>query len=437
MAKIFYSEVDDFLRKEDRHKILENSNNIYNVDWQEIIPDKNNNWLTEGLQMDWDNFNSIGNKEAKSGIANAIFKIFSNGSKTNRDAWVFNFNKQSLSLKIKKMIEFYNEQVWKYSQIATTLQKERLLEFVDNFVDNDETKISWSGDLKESLIRNHFAIFKEENIRLSFYRPFTKEYLYFDRLLNNRVYQLPKIFPLNVIEKENLVICVSGLGSLKPFHSLMVNYIPELSIVSTSQCFPFYTYNEDGTNRRENITDWALNEYRQHYKDENITKWDIFYYIYGTLHKPEYRTKYAANLRRELPRIPFYDDFWKNSEAGKKLADLHVNYEEQPEYPLTKIEAPGKQLDYRVEKMKLSKDKQTIIYNDFLSLTGIPLEAYEYKLGNRSALEWIIDQYQIKTDKRSGIVNDPNRTDEPDYIIKLIGKIVTVSIETVKIVKEL
>jgi predicted helicase len=230
---------------------------------------------------------------------------------------------------------------------------------------------------------------------------------------------------------------VSGQGSSKPFQAIMVNKISCMDLLEKTQCFPFYTYNEDGTGRKENISDWALNEYKEHYKDETITKWDIFYYIYGVLHKPEYRTKYAANLRRELPRIPYYDDFRNYSEAGKKLAVLHVNYEDQPEYNLTKIEAPGKQLDYRVEKMRLSKDKTTLVYNDFLTLTGIPLETYEYKLGNRSALDWIIDQYQVKIDKRSGIVNDPNRSDEPDYILKLIGKIVTVSLETVKIVREL
>jgi predicted helicase len=206
---------------------------------------------------------------------------------------------------------------------------------------------------------------------------------------------------------------------------------------SSYQCFPFYTYNEDGTGRKENISDWGLAQYIEQYKDETITKWDIFYYIYGVLHTPAYKEKYAANLRRSLPRIPFYDDFWKYSKAGRELADLHINYEQQPEYYLNKIEAPGKQLDWKVEKMRLSKDKQTLVYNNFLTLTGIPLEAYEYKLGNRSALEWIIDQYQVKTDKRSGITNDPNRADEQDYIYHLIGKIITVSIETMKIVKGL
>jgi len=167
-----------------------------------------------------------------------------------------------------------------------------------------------------------------------------------------------------------------------------------------------------------------------------ITKWDIFHYTYGLLHHPEYREKYAANLKRELPRIPFAPDFRAFAEAGKRLADLHVNYEDQPEYGLETIET-GPTLDWKVEKMKLSKDKTQLIYNDFLTLAGIPPEVYEYKLGNRSALEWIVDQYRVKTDKRSGIVSDPNRADDPEYTVRLIKKVVTVSLETVKVVKEL
>lgn len=207
--------------------------------------------------------------------------------------------------------------------------------------------------------------------------------------------------------------------------------------VSGTQCFPFYTYNEDGTNQRENITDWALEQFRTHYKDSSITKWDIFYYVYGVLHHKGYREKYAANLKRELPRIPFAPDFKAFAKAGQTLADLHINYEQQAEYPLEKVENPKEVLDWRVEKMKLSKDKTAIIYNNFLTLANIPKEAFDYRLGNRSALDWIIDQYQVTTDNRSGIVNDPNREDDPEYIVRLIGQIVTVSLETVTIVNSL
>lgn len=180
-------------------------------------------------------------------------------------------------------------------------------------------------------------------------------------------------------------------------------------------------------------------------KTTPITQWDIFHYIYALLHHPTYRERYAANLRRELPRIPFVKDpstslgasFWSFAEAGKKLATLHVEYEKQKRYNLEIIESKVGHLNYRVEKMKLSKDKRTLIYNDFFKLGGIPRDVFEYRLGNRSALEWIIDQYQISTDKRSGITNDPNRTDDPEYIMRLIGQVITVGLETVKIVKGL
>ena len=241
---------------------------------------------------------------------------------------------------------------------------------------------------------------------------------------------------------------------------------------------PLFAYAEDGTHRRENITDWALKQFRSHYGDPSITKWDIFHYVYAVLHHPEYRERYAANLRRELPRIPFVgtttlndchsesasageesavasarkkqiprsarndklsvvDVFRTFVKAGQRLAEIHVHYERQPEYPLTKTEKAGEKLDYRVEKMKLSKDKTTLVYNRFLTLSEIPPETYEYRLGNRSALEWIVDQYQVSTDKRSGIVNDPNREDDPQYILRLIGQVIRVSLETVKIVKSL
>ena len=214
--------------------------------------------------------------------------------------------------------------------------------------------------------------------------------------------------------------------------------IPDFDLAfEKNQCFPFYTYDEDGTNRRENITDWALERFRTHYQDDTITKWDIFHYNYGLLHHPDYREKYEANLKRDLPHIPLVKDFWGFAEAGARLADLHVNYESQPEYELKFIQNPDAQLNWRVEKMKLSRDKTSLIYNDFLTLSGIPPKAHDYRLGTRSALGWVVDQYRVKTDKRSGIVNDPNRADDPQYIVKLIGQVITVSLETVDIVENL
>ena len=308
---------------------------------------------------------------------------------------------------------------------------------VDNFVVYDNRKISWSEGLKRNLQRGKTADFSQEKVRISLYRPFTKSNLYFDRIMTERVYVFPSTFPTPETETENRVICVSGLGSNKPFQTLMTGIIPESQILEKTQCFPFYTYDEDGTNRRENITDWALTQFREHYRDETITKRDIFHYIYALLHHPDYRERYQANLKRDLPHLPYTPDFWGFAKAGGRLGEIHINYEEAEEYPLRFIETPDTQLNWNVQKMKLSKDNTQIIYNDFLTLDGIPANALKYKLGNRSALEWIINQYRIKTDKRSGITNNPNRADDPQYIIKLIKKVLTVSLETVQIVEGL
>jgi len=277
------------------------------------------------------------------------------------------------------------------------------------------------------------------NLRKSLYRPFTQMYLYFDKYLDERRYQMPFIFPTIATEARNQAICVPGNGGRTNFWTFISCQIPSLSLTSidTNQCFPFYTYAEDGSNRCENITDWALAQFQQRYGDSSqapLTKWDIFHYVYALLHHPDYRTKYAANLRRELPRIPFVQDFWAFAQAGARLAAIHVHYEAQPEYPLTVVEKPDQPLDWRVERMKLNKEKTSLVYNDFLTLDGIPPAVFDYKLGNRSALEWIVDQYRVSVDTRSGITNDPNQADDPQAIVRLIGQVITVSLETVQLV---
>jgi predicted helicase len=341
-----------------------------------------------------------------------------------------NFSQIELIKNIRKTIGEYNDHVSRWSRLVTKPK-------IDDFVENDDTKISWSDSLKRFVERRINIDYDKDAIRANLYRPFTKSYLYFDKHLNERRYKYPKIYPIVKTIKENKVLCMNGVGMNKPFHIIATDVIPDVQLTPNGQTFPFYTYAEDGSNRTENISDWALEEFRKQYNDPSITKWDIFHYVYGFLHHPGYRAKYAANLRRELPRQPFAPDFHAFAKAGKRLAEIHVHFEDQPEYPLLQIENPLKPLDWRVEKMKLSPDKTALIYNDFLTLTGIPLAVYDYKLGNRSALEWIIDQYRVKTDPRSGITNDPNNPADPDYIVRLIKKIVTVSLETVQIVNGL
>jgi predicted helicase len=430
---IYYARIDEFWRKEQKYDFLDETENHGGVDWREIKPDSNNTWLTEELQDDFGAFLPLGTKEVKARDGEAIFKIFSNGVKTNRDAWAYNFSPDEVSRNICRTIETYNEHVLKWTQISPRPR-------VDDFVLKDDATIAWSRDLKLDLQREKYAEFAKSKIRHALYRPFIKESLYFDKVLNEEVYQFHHILPSLQCEMENRVICVNRTTE-KPFSCLATDMIPDLVMTggfgSPTQCFPLYTYEEDGSTRRDNITLWAMVQFKQHYKDESITELDIFYYVYGILHYPQYREKYAANLRRELPRIPFAPDFRGFAGAGERLAELHVNYEEQEEYPLEMVENEEVPLDWRVEKMKLSKDRTQIIYNDFLTLAGIPAKVFEYRLGNRSALEWIVDQYRIKTDKRSGIVNDPYRPDDPQYIVRLIKKVVTVSLETVKIVEGL
>lgn len=437
-AKIYYARVGEFWRKEEKYDFLNQKAQRSNVEWEEVKPDSKHNWLTEGMSEEFDSFVPMGIKDEGAG---KIFKQYSLGVSTNRDTVVYDFSKVMLEERVEQFCDDYNAEVIRFKIKGKPRD-------IDNFVNYE--KIQWSSTLKNHLQREDSVEFTKDKVRAVLYRPFTSMFLYYDSILLDRPAHFKEIFPIPSAEAENRAICVSGVGSFRPFHSLMIRIIPCLDMLEKTQCFPFYTYDEDGCNRRENITDWALERFREHYQSpqpplvrgdergDQITKWDIFHYVYGLLHHPGYRKKYAANLKRELPRIPFAPDFWTFADAGKRLADLHVNYEDQPEYELEEIENPDTpHLNYRVEKMKLSKDKTQLIYNDLITLAGIPEEVYQYRLGNRSALEWIIDQYRVKTDKRSGIVSDPNRADDEQYIIRLIKKVVTVSVETVEVVKEL
>ena len=435
---LYYYQTDELWNKKQKFDFLNESQHAGGVTWDSIQPDARHTWLTEGLHAEFDTFIPMGSKAAKAvrdDLANVIFKTYSNGVKTNRDAWVYNFNRNALTKNISRTVDTYNTEVVRWGQ-----QMDRDAN-LDDFVVSNDKKIKWSSTLKQKLQSGQITAFADTKIRRSLYRPFAKLNLYFDRMMNDRVLVFPFIFPTPETEIENRVIIVSDHGFRAEFNALMTNLIPDVHTLSARdsfQCFPFYTYDEDGTNRSENITDWALTHFQTHYRDDTITKWDIFHYNYGLLHHPDYRQKYEANLKRDLPHIPFAENFWGFAEAGALLADLHVNYESQPEYDKLKfIQNPDIPLDWCVEKMKLSKDKTQLVYNKFLTIDGIPSKVFDYRLGNRAALEWVIDQYRVKTDKRSGIVNDPNRADDPQYIVKLIGKVITVSLETVEIVNTL
>lgn len=344
-AKIYYARMDEFWRKEEKFDYLEKVQHIGNVEWEDIKPDKKHTWLTGELEDDFETFIPLGTKKTKSAkgdVSDCLFKIYSRGAETARDEWAYNYDSQELSKNIQAFINFYNQQVYKWKN------EKKEGDTVDSFVSYDETKIKWSSRLKECLNSGITVEFSQDKIRNSIYRPFTRQYLYFDSALTHRRGQFPLIFPAESNEKENQVIAVTNHSQI-PFVVQITNSIPEQAIGGrTGQCFPFYTYDEDGTNRQENITDWALEQFRNQYQDPTITKWDIFYYTYSILHHPDYRERYAANLKRELPRIPFAPEFHPFVTAGKRLAEIHINYEKQPEYRLKHLENKDIPIDWRV-----------------------------------------------------------------------------------------
>ena len=441
---IFYNNEAEHGSKTQKFHFLKTHKNVGNITWKEIQPNEKHTWLTKGLHADFDTLIPMGTKEAKKQKGTAkttegvIFKNFSLGVSTNRDFWVYNFNQDALHDNVQRTIETYTAELDRWRR-----QKPPKPE-IDDFVFYDEKRIKWSRDLKRKLKGGKITEYADQKIKNSLYRPFIKTNLFLDKVLIDSPGQFPVIFPTTQSEMENRVICIGGYGR-KEFAVLMSDLIPNLNLYGDPQrAFPFYTYSKEGKIRRENITDWALKAFKTHYCDNSISKWDIFYYNYGILHHPDYRERYQEDLKRSMPRIPFAEDFWAFVEGGKQLADLHINYESVPKYTgLTLKETQNMPLDLRVEKMKLSRDKTRIEYNDFLTIEGIPIETHNYRLGTRSALEWVVDQYKLKVDKDtkkykgSYIVRDPNSKEKPRYIVDLIARIITVSLETVKIIENL
>ena len=478
------------------------------AEWRAPVADAKNSWVAITHADEYASFIPTASPSARSGSSASptIFKAFSRGIETCRDEWAYDFNVETLERKIQTLADNYNSEVdrWRRNDKPDNL---------DDFVTNDPTRVKWCSRLKQALRQELYAEFHAGRIKGALYRPYSKRFVYVDPILTHRRGVFPRTFPNAESERDNRILWLKS-GMDWPFFALASNRVVDVLPQGGSQCFPFYTYDEDGTNRRENFTDWALQHFRQRYHDATITKWDIFYYVYGILHHPEYRSKYAENLKRELPRIPLLgggvaqtsasqevcglsdapatdrrpsgnprsalpgaepvilrseapknltlkedkeqeilrsaqDDrgdrgrsgggvFWAVSRAGKELTQLHINYEKLEPYPLRFLENRDVPLSYRVDdKMRLSKDKASVNVNKSLTLAGIPPEAFGYRLGNRSALEWVIDQYQVTEDKKSGIHSDPNRADDPEYIVRLIGQVIRVSLETVRIVNNL
>lgn len=469
-GQIYFYDIGDYLTREQKlTKItaLASINGITALNaWQPITPDQHNDWLS---QRD-DSFNdyiSLGDKKDKNAIT--LFENYSRGLETNRDAWCFNSSIQKLEKNIVGMITFYNKEVERFKKVTN---KSALS--VDNFINNEPNKISWNRGLKSDLIKEKFYSFDKQNIIKSLYRPYSKQWVYFAHGINAYLNQLPKIFPNKIM--NNLLICVTGIGAGKEFCVLITDKIPEVHTVSTGQCFPLYLYekgdpkeqtanttadmfatvaketNADIYTRKEGISDAGLAHFQAAYPNQTISKEDIFYYVYGLLHSEDYKERYADNLTKELPRIPCvksFVDFTAFSEAGRALAELHLNYESQPLYPVT-LDTGKKSLaeltdnDYYVTKMKFAKkgEKETVIYNNLITIKNIPTAAYDYIVNGKPALEWVMERQGVTTHKESGIINDANdwakeTMHNAKYPLELFQRVITVSLATLKIVNNL
>lgn len=451
-AEIYYHDIGDYLSREEKLEIIKKVGSVMSKNFEPIVlkPNEHNDWLNQRNEI-FETFISIGDKNAKN--IQKFFEIYSGGVVTSRDTWCYNFSKNCLTKKMKETIQFYNNQRFNYFR-----QKELELE---KFIDTDSTKISWSRALKNNLKNNKDILFDTKNIYDGIYRPFSKQRGYIDKNFNEMLYQLPKIYPTSQI--TNITISVSGTGSSKEFSSFITDKIPCLDMIEKSQNFPLYWYEERKENtvpqmnlfdnqnddkdkyiRHDGITDFIHQQAKEKY-GHKVTKEDIFYYVYGILHSEDYRTKFAADLKKLLPRIPLVDktdDFWAFSNAGRDLAKLHLNYEDQA--PLSSVKVSGEESgNFKVTKMKFrsKEDKSEIIYNDSIKISNIPAEAYDYVVNGKSAIEWILDRYQVTINKDSQIKNDPNDWAEehnhPRYILDLLLSVISLSVATVKIVKSL
>ena len=468
-GQIYFHDIGDYLSREEKLKKVAEFKSLKGITavegWTGITPDEHGDWLNQ-RDSSFDTFIEIGNK--KNSLATSIFVNFSLGVISNRDAWCYQFSESKLINNIKGLIDFYeNERV----RVVPLLKEDNSQE-VGSRINNDSKQISWTRALKNDLKRDKKLSYEDSSIRKALYRPFSNQWMYFNRRLNEMVYQIPQLFPLS--NSQNIVICLN-VNPSKEFSLIISNKTPELHLIGDSQCFPLYLYEEiteeknvgsgdlfndslDLTvsetkyERKDGISDEGLQHFQTAYPSEQITKEDIFYYTYGLLHNEEYRERYADNLTKELPRIPCVkkvEDFWAFSKAGRDLAHWHLNYETVAPYKATLDTGTKtyKELlaeDFYVEKMKFAKkgEKGTVIYNKRITIKDIPLEAYNYVVNGKPALEWVMERQGVSTHKDSGIVNDANdwaieTMNNPAYPLELFLSVITVSLETMKIVKGL
>lgn len=461
-ATIRYHDIGDYLTCEQKLTTISNFGDYSTIPWRTLPPNDHHDWINQRSD-DFGIFTPLTEE------SDAIFELRSRGVSTGRDSWAYNMSREGLVQNMRRMVKFYGEQVAEFGPRCKDAGKQAD-KTAASLASQDSKKIKWNRGLLSSLARSRAINFDRSKVRLSAYRPFSKAWLYFDPLLNDMVYRMPALYPQEGC--NNIAICLPGPGEDRPFSTLVTRDLPNLHLLHGGQCFPMYWYEKageqavqagldfdepvgrdavDGYVRRDGVTDVALENFRAQYGDGTITKEDIFYYVYGMLHSPDYRDRYGADLKKLLPRIPFSPDFRGFEVAGRNLAALHLNYETVEPWPVVEDSKPQGDLDdfafYRVEKMRFAsnggreKDKTTIVFNSRITVRNVPLEAYDYVVNGKTAVDWIMQRYQISTDPDSGIQDDPNQWcrehDDPSYVLTLLKRVIRVSVETMAIVRSL
>jgi predicted helicase len=463
-ATIHYHDIGDYLSREEKLAIVKKFKSVGNkqMDWKSLQTNQYGDWLKQRNEI-FETFISMAPEKKFDLKGQSFFVVQGPGILTSRDIWVYGFSRNQMAQNVRDLISFYNSQRTEFE--AKRISKPDIK--VSDFINSDPTKISWTRALKKDLEKNKPHSFHKKVITKGYYRPFCKQQLYYDKSLVespglNQIY-----FPEP--NAENVIISIPGIGGTKDFTTVISNSPTDYQVQFNNQCFPLYYYEEREKNnpslfdsagereyiRKDGVSDFILKRAKKIY-GKNVDKEDIFYYVYGILHSPDYRTAFANDLKKMLPRIPLIEDvrdFWKFSKAGRGLAELHINYEQVPPYEGVEVSGEGSKF-FKVEKMRFPKkegevrgkkkkvnDKSTILFNSKITISNIPERAYEYVVNGKSAIEWIMERYQVKVDKKSGIKNDPNdwaeEVSNPRYILDLLLSIINVSIQTVAIVESL
>ncbi len=439
---IFYYEVEDYLKREAKLNLLAGFENLDLVPFKEITPNNKGDWINQ-REDGFDKLIPL-KRDPKLKIFNTIFDLNSNGVVSGRDPWMYNFSPNILTQSVQNCIDTYNADLKRFNERFREAFKQRAKgvksgdlykHLNDREITTDKTKISWTDGLKNHLIKNtNLQESSEKRVRLALYRPFNKQWLYWDKDWINRQYQLPKIFPDK--SAQNVVIN-TGVGNGKDFSALVSDCIPDYSLISPNQAYPLYHYDDLG-NRYNAISGYALNLFRRHYGDHLIAEEEIFYYIYAILHHKGYLEKYKNSLAKEAPRIGLSEDFKELSMLGKELAKLHLNYESGEMHTSVKYTTlMNAEIESYYDVDKMTKKGDCIVYNQNIIITKIPKKAFEYVVNGKSAIDWVIERYQKTTDKDSLIENNPNDYAGGKYVFELLCRVITLSEKSVDLIEKI